>query len=60
MRAAASPNETGDRTGGLNRAFAHIYPARLIGKRLRLWNRGAYDILKWVMIGGAATLIFLH
>ncbi|MDN7774319.1 lipid A hydroxylase LpxO [Burkholderia orbicola] len=58
MRAAASPNETGDRTGGLNRAFRYLYAIRRAGKRLKAWNRTVYYIVKWLLFGGIAVAIF--
>jgi len=58
MRAAASPNETGDRTGGLNRAFRYLYSVRLAGKRLKAWNRTVYYAVKWVLFGGIVLAIF--
>jgi beta-hydroxylase len=58
MRAAASPNEVGDRTGGLNRAFKYLYSIRLVGKRLKAWNRTVYYIVKWLLFGGIAVAIF--
>jgi len=60
MTAASSPNETGDRTGGLNRAFRYIYQIRLVGKRLKAYNRSLYYLVKWAMFGGLFALIFLH
>ncbi|MFP5404954.1 MAG: aspartyl/asparaginyl beta-hydroxylase domain-containing protein, partial [Gammaproteobacteria bacterium] len=35
MAAASSPNSEGDATGGINRAFKHIYKIRLWGKELK-------------------------
>jgi beta-hydroxylase len=58
MRAAASPNEIGDRTGGLNRAFRYLYSIRLVGKRLKAWNRTAYYIVKWMLFGSIAVALF--
>ncbi|EXA54832.1 hypothetical protein J503_4304 [Acinetobacter baumannii 984213] len=29
MTAASSPNETGDQTGGLNKAFGYVYQIRM-------------------------------
>jgi beta-hydroxylase len=52
MRAATSPNEVGDRTGLLNRIFRHVYAIRLIGKRIKAWNRPAYYVIKWLLFGG--------
>lgn len=58
MRAAASPNEIGDHTGGPNRAFKYLYSVRLVGKRLKAWNRTVYYIVKWVLFGSIAVALF--
>ncbi len=58
MRAAASPNEAGNRTDGLNRAFKYLYQVRLVGKRLKAWNRTVYYVVKWLLFGGIAVAIF--
>ena len=59
MTAAASPNDAGDRTGGLNRVFGKVYAVRLLGKRLKAWNRSVYYLVKWALFGGLLALIFL-
>ncbi|WP_353193090.1 lipid A hydroxylase LpxO [Pandoraea pnomenusa] len=56
--AAASPNEAGDRTGGLNKVFKYIYSIRIVGKRLKAWNRYVYYAVKWAMFGGILLWIF--
>ncbi|MDM8357816.1 lipid A hydroxylase LpxO [Pandoraea communis] len=56
--AAASPNEAGDRTGGLNKVFKYIYSIRIVGKRLKAWNRYVYYAVKWALFGGIALWIF--
>ncbi|OWF76421.1 aspartyl beta-hydroxylase [Yersinia frederiksenii] len=58
MTAATAPNEEGDRTGGVNRAFKYIYAVRKVGKRLKAWNRRIYYLIKWLLFGGIAVLIF--
>ncbi|HKR44941.1 MAG TPA: aspartyl/asparaginyl beta-hydroxylase domain-containing protein [Paraburkholderia sp.] len=58
MRAATSPNEIGDRTGGLNRVFRYLYSVRLAGKRLKAWNRMVYYVVKWLLFGGIVLAIF--
>ncbi|MDR6445156.1 aspartyl/asparaginyl beta-hydroxylase (cupin superfamily) [Paraburkholderia terricola] len=55
LRAAASPNDVGDRTGGINRLFRYVYSVRLLGKRIKAWNRMAYYAIKWCL--GAAIVI---
>ena len=59
VAAASSPNEAGDRTGGLNRAFKYVYQIRLVGKRLKAWDRRVYYLVKWTLFGGIAALVFL-
>ena len=58
MSAATAPNEEGDRTGGVNRAFKYIYAVRKVGKRLKARNRRIYYLIKWLLFGGIAALIF--
>ncbi|MBB1598590.1 lipid A hydroxylase LpxO [Variovorax sp. UMC13] len=58
LAAASSPNDAGDKTGGINRAFKYIYQVRVIGKRLKAWDRRAYYLVKWAIFGGLALWIF--
>jgi beta-hydroxylase len=58
LRSATSPNDENDRTGGLNRAFIYLYAVRLLGKRIKAWNRTLYYIIKWTLFGSIALLIF--
>lgn len=60
MRAATSPNDAGDRTGGLNHAFRYLYAIRRVGKRIKAWNRKAYYAIKWLLFGGIALLVFIY
>lgn len=59
LAAATSPNDASDRTGGINRAFRHLYEIRVQGKRLKAWNRRVYYLVKWTIFGGIAALIFI-
>jgi beta-hydroxylase len=58
LRASAAPNEIGDRTGGLNRAFRYLYVLRRFGKRLKAWNRTVYYVFKWSLFGALAFVLF--
>jgi beta-hydroxylase len=58
-RAAATQNVEGEKVGVLNRLFAYAYQFRLVGKRLKAWNRTAYYSAKWTLVGSLAYLIFL-
>jgi beta-hydroxylase len=57
VRAASSPNEVGDATGGLNRVFKYFYAIRLRGKALKARNKPLYYALKWAIGLGLVALI---
>lgn len=59
LRAAASPNQEGDRTGGINRIFGAVYAVRRFGKRIKKKNKTLYYLLKWLLVIGIFALIFL-
>ena len=56
MRAAVSPNQTGDKTGWINRLFSVVYYIRIIGKKIKTRNKPLYIILKYLLI---FTLIYI-
>lgn len=60
MSAAVAPNSDTDRTGAVNRAFKYIYAVRKAGKYLKKKNRAFYYLVKWVLFGGIAVLVFSH
>lgn len=51
MAAAASPNMGNDKTGNINKVFKYIYSIRLVGKRIKAYNRNLYYTLKYVLMG---------
>jgi beta-hydroxylase len=59
LRSAASPNEAGDRTGGINRIFGTVYAVRKLGKRLKQYNKTLYYIVKWAIVVAILAWIFL-
>lgn len=59
MRAATSPNNTSDRTGGLNKIFKYVYAIRRIGKRIKAWHRPTYYLIKWLLFGAVFTGLLL-
>ncbi|WP_419836031.1 aspartyl/asparaginyl beta-hydroxylase domain-containing protein [Endozoicomonas atrinae] len=58
MAASATKNLDGDRVGGLNRAFQYIYQIRLLGKRIKNYNRTLYYTLKWMLFLSLLYAIF--
>ncbi|PHV12653.1 lipid A hydroxylase LpxO [Chitinimonas sp. BJB300] len=59
IAAAAAPNQEGDRTGGINKAFAYVQQVRLWGKRVKARSHFQYYALKWAFFGGLFTLFWL-
>jgi beta-hydroxylase len=49
-RAAATQNIEGEKIGVLNKLFAYAYRVRLVGKRIKAWNRATYYAIKWTLI----------
>ncbi|MEL7147734.1 MAG: aspartyl/asparaginyl beta-hydroxylase domain-containing protein [Bacteroidota bacterium] len=58
LAAAASPNEEGDKTGNINKVYGYIYQIRLVGKRLKQYNKVLYQFVKYALFGGLIYLIF--
>jgi beta-hydroxylase len=59
LRAAASPNQEGDRTGFVNRIFGTVYAVRRFGKRIKEYNRTLYYVIKWAIVLAILAWIFL-
>jgi len=49
---SATQNEDGERVGWLNRVFGYVYHVRLVGKRMKAWNKRVYYAVKYLLIGG--------
>jgi beta-hydroxylase len=49
---SATQNEEGERVGWLNRVFGYVYHVRLLGKRMKAWNKRVYYAVKYLVIGG--------
>lgn len=58
MAASATRNREGDRVGGLNKAFLYLYQIRLLGKRIKAWNRTVYYLIKWLLFLSILYAIF--
>ena len=58
IAASQSPNDDGDPTGGVNRAFGVLYRFRLWNKRLKARSQLAYYGLQWLLIGGFLLWLF--
>jgi beta-hydroxylase len=58
LASAESPNLPTDRTGGLNKIFGYVYQIRLVGKRLKEYNRTLYYISKYILFALIIYLVF--
>ena len=47
--ATATKNMPGDKIGLLNRVFSGVYKIRLVGKKIKAWNKAVYYILQYVL-----------
>jgi len=57
-KAAATENVPGEHVGVLNHVFEFIYKIRLLGVRIKKWNKPVYYLLKWALILGLGYVIF--
>lgn len=48
---SATQNVEGEHVGWINRIFAYAYQVRLVGKRMKAWNRRVYYVVKYALIG---------
>ncbi len=58
LASAESPNLPTDRTGGLNKVFGSVYQIRLIGKKLKAYNKTLYYGVKYLLFALIIYLIF--
>ena len=58
MAASATKNMEGDKVGWANKVFGQAYKIRIVGKRLKAWNRRIYYALQYGIYLGLGYLIF--
>ena len=58
IRGAATQNVDGEHVGVLNKIFSYAYQVRLVGKRIKVWNKPTYYLIKWLLLGGLFYAIF--
>jgi len=57
VRQTKTQNVDGEPVGAFNKAFAYIYQVRLVGKRMKAWNKNAYYAVKYSLIGGILAAV---
>ena len=58
VASAATKNMKGDKVGILNRAFGYLYQIRILGKKIKAFNRTLYYVLQYGLYLGLIYLIF--
>ncbi|MDB5745328.1 MAG: aspartyl beta-hydroxylase [Massilia sp.] len=58
MTAASSPNETGDQTGLVSRAFRISHTMGQYRRRYKAWNGTAYRVTKAVLVAGLVAFVY--
>ena len=58
LGASATKNLDGDKIGFLNRIFSSIYKVRLLGKKIKAYNRKLYYLLQYALYAWLIYLIF--
>jgi len=58
MSASATKNVEGDKVGILNKAFSYLYQVRILGKRIKAWNKPVYYALQYGLYLGLIYLVF--
>jgi beta-hydroxylase len=58
IRAAATENVPGEHVGILNKIFSYVYHVRLLGKRIKAWNKPTYYVIKWALLGALFYALF--
>lgn len=58
VKATASQNQDHEPVGVLNHIFAVAYRVRLLGKRIKQYNKTLYYAVKYVLLGALLYLIF--
>lgn len=59
MSASATKNLPGDKIGFINKAFKYVYQIRLVGKKLKAYNKPLYYLVKYLLFAGLIYLLFL-
>lgn len=58
MAASATKNVKGDKVGLLNRAFRYLYQLRMVGKKLKAFNKPLYYVIQYALYAGLIYWIF--
>ena len=58
MRATRGANDATEQVGAVSAAFSRVYEVRLLGKRIKAWNRNVYYGIKYALLVALAWAFF--
>jgi beta-hydroxylase len=58
VKSTATENVEGEKVGVLNKIFSVVYHVRLLGKRIRAYNKTLYYTIKYILLGALLYAIF--
>ena len=58
VKATATQNVDNEKVGVLNKIFSVVYHVRLLGKRIKAYNKPLYYVIKYALLGGLLYAIF--
>jgi beta-hydroxylase len=58
IREGRTENVEGEPVGVLNKLFAYVYQVRLLGKRIKSWNKPIYYLVKFGILGALLYAIY--
>jgi beta-hydroxylase len=59
VRAAASPNQVGDKQGALSTFFQYVHVLQTYGRRVKEWHYPTYWVTKKLILIGILYLLYL-
>jgi beta-hydroxylase len=59
MAASQTQNLPGDKVGALNKSFKYLYQIRLVGKKIKAYNKHVYYTIKYALFGLLFYLVFI-
>jgi beta-hydroxylase len=59
LKATSTQNQPGEPIGIANGLFAGVYQIRLLGKRIKKWNRKVYYVGKYALVAGITAWLLI-
>lgn len=60
LAATTTKNMEGDKVGMLNKAFGYVYQVRIVGKKVKAFNKWLYYLIEYGLYAGLVYLMFIR